>query len=458
VTDNARPTILYIEDDPGSQILVQRTLEFAGYEVYVAGTGLSGIDLANTCNPDLILMDINLPDLSGREVTTRLRTTNGFAQTPIVALTAQSHAGEREKAIAAGLTGYLTKPIDVDALASQVGDYLTGKQDQVDPDDLAKAQTAYSQEIVERLEAKIRELETAYSDLKRLDKMKEAFIQLTAHELRTPLTLIYGYGRLLHDSPIVARMMLESQEVHNLIMMLLEAIDRMSSVINEILLISRVASGRVDLTISPVSVAALIERAVSEYSTALEQRSLTVTIEQDYAPEKVHADRELLLLAFNNLLGNAIKYTPDGGKIVIRAVKNADKVLVTVQDSGIGVDKADQPLIFDSFYTAGDTQLHSTSKVAFRGGGLGLGLAICKEIVQAHEGTIWVESPGRDEEKLPGSVFTISMPIKSRLAGPVRPQTGALPSTPASAPDANASPAATPDPAPAATGSETTLD
>lgn len=418
VTETQQYTILYIEDDPGSQVLVQRTLQFDGYTVVVAGTGLRGIDMAKIHQPDLILMDINLPDLSGREVATRLRALDEFKQIPIVALTAQSHAGEREKALAAGLSGYLTKPIDVDRLGDQVKEYLAGKKEQLEGAALTEAHEAYSQEVTERLESKIREVEAAYENLKRLDKMKEAFIQLTAHELRTPLTLIYGYGRLLHDSPVVARMMLESAEANSLITMLLEAIDRMSAVINEILLISRVASGRVELTISPVQIAPVIERVMSDYQNAIEQRSLQVKVDTQHAPDKIWADRDLLSLALANLLGNAIKYTPDGGTITLRALQNAENLLITVQDTGIGIDKADQKLVFDTFYTAGDTQLHSTSKIAFRGGGLGLGLAITAEIIKAHEGRIWVDSPGRDEEALPGSVFSITMPISSKLATP----------------------------------------
>ncbi len=420
VSQNEGPTILYIEDDPGSQVLVQRMLQYAGYRVLLAATGLAGIDLARSSRPDLILMDINLPDMSGREVTTRLRAMEGFKDLPIVALTALSQAGEREKAIAAGLTGYLVKPLDVDILPQQVADYLAGKKDEVDADALAQAQTAYSQEIVERLESKIRELENSYSHLKRLDKMKEAFIQLTAHELRTPLTLIYGYGRLLQDSPVISRMMLTSEEVNQLITNMLAAIERMTGVINEILLISRVATGRVELTIALTRVADLMHKVVAEYQPTLEQRRITVHLDTDRAPAKMDADRALLTLALASLLSNAIKYTPDGGTITMSAVDSGEHVLITVRDTGIGINKEDQPLIFERFYTAGDTQLHSTSKVAFRGGGLGLGLAICREIVKAHGGTIAVESPGRDEEKLPGSTFTISLPLKSRLATPLR--------------------------------------
>src|SRR5262245_1181812 len=208
-----KTTILYIEDDPGSQILVQRTLAFAGYRVMVASCGIEGIDAAVREMPNLILMDINLPDLSGREVTTKLRSDERFRSIPIVALTALSQAGEREKAIAAGASGYLTKPIDVDKLPDQIAHYLAGARDFAETGILMEAHAAYNQEIVNRLESKSRELETSNAELRRLDKIKDDFIQLTAHELRTPLTLVYGYSRLLQESQIVRRLKDESAEI-----------------------------------------------------------------------------------------------------------------------------------------------------------------------------------------------------------------------------------------------------
>jgi signal transduction histidine kinase len=129
---------------------------------------------------------------------------------------------------------------------------------------------------------------------------------------------------------------------------------------------------------------------------------------------------ELIGVALSNVVGNAIKYTPDGGAIKVIARTGTTNVLITVQDTGIGVAKEDQARIFDRFYTAGNTQLHTTSKTAFRGGGLGLGLAICRGIIEAHGGRIWAESEGRDEERLPGSTFYIDLPLQARASGPRR--------------------------------------
>ena len=121
--------ILYIEDDPASRRLVQRVLDNKGYQVVVAADGLEGITMARQHHPNLILMDINLPNMDGREITTRLRSLPNFSDTPIVALTANQSAGSRELALAAGCTGFLTKPIDVPSFPGQVEAYLQGLSD-----------------------------------------------------------------------------------------------------------------------------------------------------------------------------------------------------------------------------------------------------------------------------------------------------------------------------------------
>jgi signal transduction histidine kinase len=415
-----KATILYIEDDPGSQILVQRALTFAGFRVLIASRGIEGLDMAVKEMPNLILMDINLPDLSGREVTTRLRSDERFKTTPIVALTALSQAGEREKALAAGATGYLTKPVDIDNLPQQVTRYLNGARDAATTEALMQAHTAYNQEIVSRLEAKIRELETTNADLRRLDKMKDDFIQLTAHELRTPLTLVYGYSRLLQDSAVVRQMKEGNPELRSFIDGLVDSIDRMSGIINEIVTISRIATGRIELALGPTNLSEVAAGIVKNLSDVINQRNLTVNYNKNQFPNMVHADAELLTLAMQNVVGNAVKFTPDGGMINLMAKTGTTNVLITIQDTGIGISKEDQHRIFERFYTTNSTMLHSTSKTAYRGGGLGLGLAICRGIIEAHGGRIWVESEGRDEERMPGSTFFIDLPLHARTTSPRR--------------------------------------
>jgi signal transduction histidine kinase len=415
-----KATILYIEDDPGSQSLVQRALSFAGYTVVVASRGIEGLDLAAKRIPDLILMDINLPDLSGREVTTRLRSDDRFRTIPIVALTAQSQAGEREKAIAAGATGYLTKPVDIDSLPGHVERYLNGAQDTVETEALLLAHTAYNQETAGRLEAKIRELEAHNAELRKIDKVKDDFIQLTAHELRTPLTLVYGYSRLLQQSDVLRQLKENYPDLQALLYGLVDSIERMSSVINEIVTISRIATGRIELAAGPMDLSDVVLRIVQGFSDVSQQRNLLISFNPAQWPTMMQGDSELLRLALHNVIGNAIKYTPDGGVINLIAKVSDSAVLMTVQDTGVGINKEDQGRIFDRFFSANDNMLHSTSKTAFQGGGLGLGLAICRGIIEAHGGKIWVESEGRDEEHLPGSTFYIDLPLLARTVAPRR--------------------------------------
>lgn len=406
-------TILYIEDDPASRLLVARALAHAGYRVLVAERGLEGIDLARQEKPDLILTDINLPDLSGREITTRLRGEAQFAATPIVALTAQTLDEYRDIAIAAGITGYLTKPIDVETLPQSVEFYLLGGRDSIGQERLSEAQTRYTQEVVKRLESQIRDLESANNALRRLDKMKDTFIQLTAHELRTPLTLVFGYSRLIEDAAPVKALIQDDNNLRVLMNGLQESIKRMQDIINEILTISRIMTNQIDLSIGAINPGFVAERVVSSFEEALKTRAVTLHFDRAAWPDKLRGDADLLRLALTNLVNNAIKYTPDGGHVYLTATANEHTIQIHVKDTGIGIAPEEQTSMFERFHTAGDTQLHSTSKVAFRGGGLGLGLAVTKGIIDAHGGHIRVESPGYDPEKLPGSEFIVELPVNA---------------------------------------------
>lgn len=404
-------TILYIEDDPASRKLIERALKHAGYRVLVAERGLDGIDLALSDHPDLILTDINLPDLSGREVTTRLRSEPRFSKTPIVALTAQAMEEQREVSMASGLDGYLTKPVDVETLPDKIEYYLKGGHDEVDDDTMSRAQVAYTQEVVTRLEERIRELETVNKELRRLDSMKDTFIQLTAHELRTPLTLVFGYSRLLEDTPEVKVLTDADPSMKTLIEGMSEAIKRMQSIINEIVTISRIMTNQIDLSVVTFDLGAVMQKVLSIYRPALEERRLKVHFDRKQFPRDIRADLDLLQLALDNLLSNAIKFTPDRGEITLSAQVNKNHVVVRIRDTGIGIDESEQKHIFERFHTTNDLQLHSTSKTAYLGGGIGLGLAVCRGIIEAHGGHITVKSERRDERTLPGSEFIVTLPL-----------------------------------------------
>ncbi len=413
-----KQTILYIEDDPASRRLLERMLSHAGYHVVLAERGLQGIDMARRDRPDLILTDINLPDISGTELTTALRNDDKFIDTPIVALTAQGNL-DHSMAMAAGITGFLTKPVDIEKLLEQIKFYLEGGRDEITKQELYDAQVQYTRDVVSRLETRIRSLERANASLLKLDKMKETFLQITAHELRTPLTLVYGYARLLEDHEPLQQVEGYADQVQPLLEGLSGSIARMQDMIEEILIMSRVMTNQIDLTLSPTNLAGVVQSAIKGYEGAITDRELTVHINPDEWPRRMQADGTLLRLVIGNLLSNAIKYTPNGGHIYLKAETTKSHVQFSVRDTGIGINPPEHNKIFDQFYTLADAKLHSTSKTAFMGGGLGLGLAICRGVIEAHDGEIWVESTAMDTNTNPGSQFIVLMPlIKSRSSQP----------------------------------------
>jgi signal transduction histidine kinase len=349
--------------------------------------------------------------MSGREITTMLRGDPRFSSTPIVALTAQTLSEHRDMALAAGLTGYMTKPIDVEGLLERVEHYLKGAQEVLDPQALSHAQTRYTHELVTRLEQRIRELEHVNQSLDHLDTMKDSFIQLTAHELRTPLTLVYGYSRLIEENAELKRLVEYDDSLRMLLDGLSGSIVRMQGIVNEILVVSRIMTNRIDLSIGPTDLGDIMRKAIKAYAQALDERRITVEFDKAQWPERMRADWELLELALRNLLSNAIKFTPDGGRIILKAATEGDKVRFSVKDTGIGIARELQKTLFERFHTNNDVQLHSTSKTAFRGGGIGLGLAVCKGIIEAHGGEIVCYSEGYDPQGLPGCEFTILLPL-----------------------------------------------
>ncbi len=404
--------ILYIEDDPASRRLVQRVLDNKGYDVVVAADGLEGISMAREHHPNLILMDINLPSMDGREITTRLRSLPNFSETPIVALTANHSPGSRELALAAGCTGFLTKPIDVSIFPNQVNAYLNGHAEPLSKDEKSEHLQRHAQNLVERLESKINELESANKRLRELDRLKSDFIIMVSHELRTPLTLISGYAHLLDEQVKQTEETLPAEMVSGVAEGLNLGVTRMRDVVNEIIKVARIASGTLDLALGPVRISEIVQDIFEEYDEICQKRRLNVQIGDLSKLPIIQGDGEQLKSAIYHIFSNAIKYTPDGGSIFVVGRAVGDTVDLIIQDTGIGIPDSEHRRIFDQFYTLGSIEHHSTSKFAFQGGGLGLGLAIVKGIIEAHNGRVWVESERRDPDQFPGSTFHILLPLE----------------------------------------------
>ena len=372
--------------------------------------------MANTEEPNLILMDINMADLDGYEVTTRLKGTQRFSQVPIVAVTAKTLTGDKERALVAGCDGYLPKPIDVNQFPQQISAYLSGYRETLTPTDRINYLTEYNHQIVEHLVSKVTKLREANEALSKLEKMKSNFIVLTAHELRTPLTTAYGYSRLLHTTQDLQDEDGRDDKTGFLAERIFASISRLSELVNEILNIALIEANQVKLDLKAVSLEKVINAALIELDPWGKGRDLAIDIDPPLAKlPAIEGDEDRLHQVFWNLLSNAIKYTSDGGAITIDSHAGETYVQVCIRDTGIGIPAEEQKFIFEKFYAATDINYHSTSKVDFKGGGLGIGLSIAKGIVTAHRGKIWLEDNQIDGV---GTTFYVMLPLAQAYIPP----------------------------------------
>ncbi|MFN8425385.1 MAG: substrate-binding domain-containing protein [Anaerolineales bacterium] len=268
-------------------------------------------------------------------------------------------------------------------------------------------------EMMERMvEQRVDELGVAHDTLKKLDQNKSDFINVAAHELRTPLTVIKGYMGMVKAAPAVAANSALAQAVDGVI----QGSDRLHQVVNSMLDVARLENQVLNPHLELVTLAPILRLIQKELAEDLKTRQLALELDTSLGSiPPVLADSELLQKALDNVIVNAVKFTPDGGTINVSGaiVPNGSEQFceIRVRDTGIGIDPANHKIVFEKLYQLGKVELHSSGRTKFKGGGPGLGLAIAAGIVKAHHGKIWVESPGYDEEKLPGSTFFIQIPL-----------------------------------------------
>lgn len=264
-----------------------------------------------------------------------------------------------------------------------------------------------NEDLEKRVEDRTQELNTANRQLQQLDATKSNFINVAAHELRTPLTVIKGYSQML-------RTFVDPQNAFPL-----EGIEsgtnRLSEVVNSMLDMAKIDTQTLDMKKQPTRMREIVDKIEREFNKDLKQRNITFKRSGFASLPVIQADAEMLIKVLHNLVVNAIKYTPDNGKISITGQPRADQgqeyIEIVVADTGIGVAEEDQEGIFEKFYFTRDLETHSSGRTEFKAGGPGLGLSIARGIVLAHNGRIWVESDGYDEVSFPGSRFYILLPV-----------------------------------------------
>jgi signal transduction histidine kinase len=267
-----------------------------------------------------------------------------------------------------------------------------------------------------KLESANKELIQTRDRLEKLDAVKTDFITIASHELRTPLTQVRGYIDILdamNESGTMNR-----EQMTKMAGNLRKASDRMERLIGDMLDVSQLDTDAMDLRFGKTSVESMMKVAIEPLIEAVTQRKLSMTSRGLRTLPPVEADMQRMVQAFRNVVGNAVKYTPDGGQINImgelqkNATTKQDEIKITIEDTGIGIDPRYHELIFEKFFRVGDPSLHSTGSTKFMGAGPGLGLTIARGVIQGHGGTITVYSEREDRQNFPGTTFVITLPLQ----------------------------------------------
>ena len=373
--------VLIVEDNPTDALIVKKKLQKDSAFDYDVAHVLSGEDaLLNlkTSSYDIMLLDYNLPKKSGLETLKEVKSKG--VKIPIVMIT-----GQGDEAVAANL------------IKEGAFDYLPKKEGYEDSIPLMIRKTIAefrAREERERLQKEIAlkkdELEKTNSQLKGLDRMKSDFVANVAHELRTPLTLIKGNLDNI-EKGFAGEVQPKQKEIMGDVFRI---VDRLARLVNDLLDVSKIESGKMELKKEDLDVVKLAEEALKGFDNVASKKKISIKREFSKGSINISADQDKLTQVFVNLVGNALKFT-DKGKVSVRITELQDEVQVEIQDTGPGMTKEQCEKIFDKFVRV----------VAEKKEGTGLGLPIAKDIVALHKGRMRVESAlGK------GSTFIFNLP------------------------------------------------
>lgn len=360
------PLILIIDDEATIRDGCRQTLEKSGYAVREAGEGAEGIRIAHEAKPEVALIDLKMPGMSGMEIIDIL--SRDLPDTVLIMITGYATIVSAVEAIQKGTYDYLPKPFSPDQLRAVV------------------------RRAIEHRDLKI-ETRRLRSEKERMEK---SFITFVSHEMRSPLVVIRQYIEAIKS---VAGDRLE----HNTAEILEKCsarIQGLEAMVEHWLDISRIADGSFAWKKEPLNLIRLLGKSMEEMTPLCKEKAIRLTAN---LPEKLPAivgDEESLLRVFTNVIGNAIKYTPENGRITVSARCDDYYAMVSISDTGAGIPADKLPFVFEPFYRVRGKEERQK--------GSGLGLTFCKKIMELHDGEITVES--RESE---GSTFALKFPSSS---------------------------------------------
>lgn len=372
--------ILLIDDEQSIRETLEAFLSDLGHDVRTAMTGEDGLWALEERPADLVLTDVKMPGISGLEVLQRVRESSPGTEVVLI-------------------TGYAAVEDTIEALRRGAYDFL-----------LKPVRLAHLESVIRRCDERIRaardnrELRGVVERLQELNARKEKFIALANHELRTPTTVAAGLASIL-----AGRLERLPEEHRDLVARVDGALRRLREVVEDLGDLALSQSGGLKLRRSPERLGACVQDLAEECRAYGTLRDLSLAVECSADEEVlVEVDRRKLLRALSALIQNAVKFTPDGGHIRVRVLRDGPSVRFEVEDTGVGVSPAEAEKIFEPFYEVADTRHHRTSGHEFGGGGLGVGLPLAVAIAAAHGGSLSY----RPREG-GGSIFSLAIPLEA---------------------------------------------
>jgi signal transduction histidine kinase len=381
----SRARILIVDDLPEKLLVYCCLLEDIDAEIVQARSGTEALKRVLEGSFAVILLDVNMPDIDGLETATLIRGHRNGRHTPIIFITAYADEIQTARGYALGAVDYILSPIVAPVLRTKVQVFV----------DLYKAHAALALSNQE-LETRVKE---RTAELEQLSRLKDEFLATMSHELRTPLNAIFGWVTLLRtrrlDEPTQERA--------------LETIERnaraQKRLIEDLLDVSRIVTGKVALEIMPVDPRRVVEAALETMQPAAQAKGIAVVPLLDAGAATVRGDFARLQQIVCNLLSNAIKFTPSGGQVEVCLAHRNGEAEISVSDSGQGIKPEFLPLVFDRFR-------QEDGSISRRHGGLGLGLAIVRHLVELHAGSVEAFSEGEGK----GSRFVVRLPTRLGFA------------------------------------------
>ena len=367
--------ILIVDDLPEKIMVYRAILEDLQHNLITAQSGEEALKLVLKHEFAVILLDVNMPGVDGFETATLIRSRKKSAKTPIIFLTAFNDDFNVAQGYASGAVDYLPTPVVPEVLRAKIKVFIELFQ--------MRQQAAVQAEERAKREA-----------AEESDRRKDEFLAILAHELRNPLAPLQNALNLLKIPDLKPDMTAAAHKMMN------RQLQHMVRLVDDLMDVSRITRGKIDLHMESVSLMDVIESAVETAKPLINDKNHTIEIETPKKPILVRADFVRLSQVFSNLLNNAAKYMDHGGLINVTMEQSNNYVLIHVKDTGIGIAPEKLPMVFDLF-TQVDSSLTRSE------GGLGIGLTLVKSLVEMQKGIVEARSDGLNS----GSTFTVTLPI-----------------------------------------------